>query len=187
MVGQTFAFLDSLSKMVSGVGTVWIIVKSEIQLIDDGYQLAKRCFNQRSNMDVTTSKTSSTRTSFRVEYIPDDEPLRDVRGTVIQSNVAQTLGKTLIDILRMRSRADHVMLAVDEMIWLRPVNLWRAAQQLKHCNSGKVRFGAAIYNVDLCDSILAQVTHFSCVYFYAISVLRLATHSNNIIYEGLKQ
>ena len=127
--------------MVSGVGTVWIIVKSESQLIDDGYQLTRRCFMQRSNMDATASMTSLTRTSFfRVEYIRDDEPLRGFQGTdnVIQSKVAQTLGATLIDTLRMRSRTDHVMLAVDEMIWLRPVDLWRAAQLLKNCDSGKV-------------------------------------------------
>jgi len=110
--------------MVSGVGTVWIIVKSESQLIDDGYLLAGRCFNQRS--------------SFRVTFIPDNEPLRDVRGNTIRPSATQTLGQTLVDLLRMRSKTDHVMLAVDEMIWLQPVDLRRAAQQLRLCDSGKV-------------------------------------------------
>lgn len=138
---QTFAFLDSLSRMVTGVGTVWIIGKFEDPLIHDGYRLSVQCFNRR-HRGISTSAAASAST-FRVEFVNDDHQLRDERGNVVRrdggSDVwSQTLGQTLVDTLRSRIRVDHVMVAVDEMIWIRPVDLRRAVKVMSHCDSGQV-------------------------------------------------
>jgi hypothetical protein len=129
--------------MVTGVGTVWIILKSEDQLITDGYRLAVQCFRQRHRAasKSAAASTSSSASTFRIEFIYDDQLLRDERGNVIRRGDGkwlQTLGQTLVDTLRSRIRTDHVMLAVDEMIWIRPVNLRRAVKMLSRCNNGKV-------------------------------------------------
>ena len=131
--------------MVSGVGTVWIIVKSESPLINDGYRLVGQCFNRR-HLAAKNSKSASSAKTFRVVLLADNETLRDARGNVVvddddlldSSRHKAILGQTLVDTLRMRSTADHVMLAVDEMIWLRPVDLRRVARVLQLCDSNKV-------------------------------------------------
>lgn len=141
---QTFAFLDSLSQMVAGVGTVWIVVKSESPTTDAGYQLVDRCFNKDSYGSVSDS-TSSSQSSFRVEFVSDTTNNRwepNNEQTPPKSSTGNwkqhTLGRTVADTLRMRSSSSHVMLAVDEMIWIRPVDLRRVTQLLNDCKTGKV-------------------------------------------------
>lgn len=109
---QAFAFFDSLKKQVSGVNKVWLLLKTEDEIFERGYEIIRNCFATYVQIEIIRQgKDDDNRVSF---------------------------GQNVLNILQQRSTADCVMLAVDEMIWLRPVNLKTVSSLLNECDREEV-------------------------------------------------
>ena len=61
----------------------------------------------------------------------------DVQFIILQD---ETLGGTYVDVLERRSNATHVLLAMDELLWLSHVDLISAVREAQlDCDSSQVR------------------------------------------------
>ena len=115
---QTFAFFDSLTRLVTGVNKVWILLKSDDTIFDSGYDLILECFSSV------------------------------VKIEIVRQEVTEHFGNGILQLLRS-SEADFVVIAVDEIIWLRPVDLQLVAslmQQDDSIASFQLRLGENILN-----------------------------------------
>src|SRR6218665_985786 len=100
---QTFAFMDSLKRFVTGLNKVWLLLKTEDAIFDRGYEMIVDCFSS---------------------YVPIE---------IVRQSSSATFGSQILNIINSSS-ADSVMFAVDEIIWLRPVNLSVVSSLLHDCD-----------------------------------------------------
>lgn len=101
---QTFAFMDSLKRFATGLNKVWLLLKTEDAIFDRGYEMIVDCFSS---------------------FVPVQ--------VIKQSSSSATFGTQILNIIDTSS-ADCIMFAVDEIIWLRPVNLSVVSSLLHDCD-----------------------------------------------------
>eukprot|EP00118_Oscarella_pearsei_P009983 m.59097 g.59097 ORF g.59097 m.59097 type:complete len:162 (+) comp34859_c1_seq3:2413-2898(+) len=87
--------------MGSGVNKVWILYRSDDDVFEEGYKKAVKCLPSPG---------------IDVEFV-QDKPGQ--------------FGKNLASVLRDQSTAQFVIIAVDEIIWLQPFNITKAACLMK--------------------------------------------------------
>ena len=92
---QTFAFLDSLVNYVSGIHKVWILLRSDEALFQEGYEYLSSCFKDKFQLEILQEAQEGRLLSF---------------GKLLEKALSEM-------------DARYVVLGVDEIIWHRPVDL----------------------------------------------------------------